>query len=564
MKTVKFVPLNKTKIGAVIVLVFSLLLSGCFSTTQNTSFLYGISEEALANRLLYIGISDDNLETCIEAIDKGVNIDKFGENLSIKDSSNHKETNPLLSAMGWQQYSISSYLIEKGAGVNYQNYNGTTALMLACKKCNKDITKLLLSSGANPDIKDKDNKTALDYAISSEYDEKALSEVINAFADYGFYVNEQQFALLRSNSKPKFRILQECLKNNKSNIDYGISEALQASILGNNDALEKILSDTSVDADSIKNCLPYISAFGSLENFKKAISISGMSEAKLTEYLYISAKYNNSQVAECLINNQTEYNEYTLLLNIAESGKAEILKNQAFDITIKEDEILYIMNVSAKYNNQEFLLYLIDNGYDINKGIYTGDLLGTPLDFAVNYSHYSLIEVLLENKADINGGTEKGRALRTAVINNDVEMVKFLIDNGCDVNIITTYSDGSTEPPILWEAIHKGNYQIVKLLIENGADIGAIGNSNAVLEASYQMSCNILEYTLEHSTASDINLQNENGDSALAIIVASGYTDMVKICTRFNCDKSLKNNDGKTALDIANQNNFKEIIELLN
>lgn len=61
--------------------------------------------------------------------------------------------------------------------------------------------------------------------------------------------------------------------------------------------------------------------------------------------------------------------------------------------------------------------------------------------------------------------------LMQAVINNETEIVKFLIANGADVNKL----DGFKMTCLMWAANNQ-NIELVKLLLENGADKNAQDN----------------------------------------------------------------------------------------
>lgn len=56
-------------------------------------------------------------------------------------------------------------------------------------------------------------------------------------------------------------------------------------------------------------------------------------------------------------------------------------------------------------------------------------------------------------------------ALTIAAASGDLEMVRLLVDLGCDVN----KQEGGRNPPIFWAAYY-GHAEIAKLLLENGAD----------------------------------------------------------------------------------------------
>ncbi len=65
---------------------------------------------------------------------------------------------------------IAQALVSKGAKVNLQERKvKSTALMMASKRGHMEVVKLLLGAGADPNIKDKDNWTALKWAVERDH-----------------------------------------------------------------------------------------------------------------------------------------------------------------------------------------------------------------------------------------------------------------------------------------------------------------------------------------------------------------------------------------------------------
>ena len=65
-------------------------------------------------------------------------------------------------------YRVADYLIEKGiAKVNHKYRDGRTLLMKLSYLCMEEPIRFLLQKGADRSIKDRDGKSAYDYAIES-------------------------------------------------------------------------------------------------------------------------------------------------------------------------------------------------------------------------------------------------------------------------------------------------------------------------------------------------------------------------------------------------------------
>lgn len=116
----------------------------------------------------------------------------------------------------------------------------------------------------------------------------------------------------------------------------------------------------------------------------------------------------------------------------------------------------------------------------------------------------------------------------------------------------------------LIDAAMDGNFEKVKLLIEKGADVNAKNNNGqtALMYASREGDLEIAKYLVENGT--DINAKDSDWGYT-ALIYAAEYVNLeiVQFLIESVADVNIKNNDGKTALDFAEENNYKNIIELL-
>jgi ankyrin repeat protein len=107
-----------------------------------------------------------------------------------------------------------------------------------------------------------------------------------------------------------------------------------------------------------------------------------------------------------------------------------------------------------------------------------------------------------------------------AVINNDINKVKRLINLGCDIDIQDR--DGWTA---LHFAAHENNFAITKMLLDNGAavDLKEIYGNTALFKAVFSSRGNgdIIKLLLDHGA--DRNLKNNYGVSPydLAHLIAN-------------------------------------------
>ena len=111
----------------------------------------------------------------------------------------------------------------------------------------------------------------------------------------------------------------------------------------------------------------------------------------------------------------------------------------------------------------------IKDGGDVNDSNDNGEsVLASSLRHKCDFD---LIMLLIENGADIYDFDEEGVSIfEMAITYGNVEMVKYLIEQGIDVNKTNRKSRFS---PLMAAACY-GRVEVAKLLIENGADKCAV------------------------------------------------------------------------------------------
>ena len=122
---------------------------------------------------------------------------KLGASADVITINNHGETmNNLCVAVANEHYRhlrdiyqtgvtlCIKYLISQGVSLNWQNSRGQTALMMAMRAHNGELTNLLLAAGADPTLRDMNGESAADYMMGGgegmgEEDGEETSNVVN-------------------------------------------------------------------------------------------------------------------------------------------------------------------------------------------------------------------------------------------------------------------------------------------------------------------------------------------------------------------------------------------------
>jgi ankyrin repeat protein len=104
--------------------------------------------------------------------------------------------------------------------------------------------------------------------------------------------------------------------------------------------------------------------------------------------------------------------------------------------------------------------------------------------------------------------------------------------------------------------------EVARFLIEEGkVDVDCKGGI-PILEVAAQGSNKMIEYF--NSIGANINAKRENFDwNALHFAAANGHSETVKLLVSLGCDFKAQDWKGKTPLEVAQQQNKKEVVEFL-
>ena len=212
------------------------------------------------------------------------------------------------------------------------------------------------------------------------------------------------------------------------------------------------------------------------------------------------------------------------------------------------------LHAAVKENNLVEVKRLVNEGADVNQK----NSRGTNALFwaVVDKRNHEMAVFLIENGAEVNNFDLPISPLELAANNNDIELIKLLIDKGATVS-------GPDESPLLGPA-GKGYIEAIDLLVANGADVNA-GNDNgwsALTQAVYDRNIETMKTLIKYNV--NINYKDDDFLTPLHHAVGLGFKEGVALLLDNGADTEAKTkNDSLRPLHMAVIEEHKEIVRML-
>ncbi|CAH3176235.1 unnamed protein product [Porites evermanni] len=478
---------------------------------------------------------------------------------------------------------ILSSLIRNGADVNARvNEMNQTLLMLATFQGSGDIRsekfKLLIENGANLDLQDKSGNTALHYAVNS----RDMS-VILVYAGASQLCNSQGLTPLLAANKMGFNVNAINNKGNTplhlavSNIHL-LTDTLEVLFDGgahhdfvNNDG------KTPMDMAKTNKARMILSERRKLELkciCARAVKIFGIPYMGLvpkTLEKYITAKSGDS----VLLNEVLEKLDNTERISVLGVDFQYI--GDGCPLSASDESPVTPLTVAVRNGNLDCVKVLLKYGAEIEG---RGDFMHivehdshpvpynykccTALFIAATCGNVETLRFLVENGGDVNAADDLGLTpLMAAVKNQFLDAVIFLIDQGADVNLQD--SSGLTALHYATEvSFDPSSCLIVKQLINGGANINAVTKNDKCTPLMLASSrfCDEETVTLLIEQGAYVDLQDQKGNTALHNVVRRKSEEMVG--TLLNAGASnLCNSQGMTPLLLGCSKGYVAVVENL-
>lgn len=189
------------------------------------------------------------------------------------------------------------------------------------------------------------------------------------------------------------------------------------------------------------------------------------------------------------------------------------------------------------------------------------DLVGT-LHRKIEEGGVKNVEEAIKAGANLNLKADFGNTpLHVAVKGEKIEIIELLLKKGALLN----EKNNANKAP-LHLAVEEGNPRIIKLLVKAGASLSVKDGSGFTplhYVANYEgkESKSLLEAMASTISKDTINIQSNNGFTALHIASALGHLEIVETLLKFGADWTVTDNEGKSPLDhaISNGERFKDL-----
>jgi len=491
--------------------------------------------------IIVYAIENDISESIIEYI---IIHGKY-ETLNFDIIENNQFKVPLFEALKKSNFNTADILIKNNADINYLDCNILYQLYQQNFLNNKNL-KYILHNGLsikaiNPNfiynlISDSQN-TILEIIFKHyKYNNLFILDLLDLYKKYNIRTDQKKPSnenLLILNDYFKSIFIRE--KNKISIEDVMYEKAIEST---NYDILRILYENENNNEDEILN---RIYTYDLMEKSIKANSFSFIKKIlKYDPFNYKCINYRNILI-DAVRNCDEKIVKLLIQSFICTSpnkprSKFNKTSNQNYDIQY----LNLLLNIFIKMNNDKYIKYIVENNnfnIDINKMDINGEY---PIITAFNNNNIEILKYLLEHGGDCNTKNNNGLSLlMLAIDKSNYNMVKYLLQNP-NINIYENDINGNS--PLI-KAIGQNNIDLVKLLIDycirnkikidiNGKDSnGNYPLIKAINQNNFDIVFLLVNYGIKNNI--DMNIININGNTPLTLSYKQGHLKIFKYLIKF-------------------------------
>ena len=396
-----------------IYVISPLMCAAAINNTEIMSLLVDYGADVHRNKLgmspIHIATVFGNVEAIEYLLKKGVSPDQYmpGKMTPLGVAS-HFPT---------QKGEVVSFLLKRGAKIDFQDSEGYTALTGVCLRGMYSMAKLLLEKGANPNLQTNEGGTPLSLTCQQDHQFKEVVKLLLDFcADPSIPSFDGTTPLMRASTHQHHQIVKLLLQAgvyvNTTN-NFGMT-ALHIACNKNNDIqLVNILLAANADVN-IQN-------------------IMGQTP------LQYACERGNAKVVWCLLMKKA-------------------------DLNLSSNKGCSPLHVVTQNNNVKIVKILLDAGADPN---IAGNFKIAPLHLACVHSSDDIVCLILKARANPNVVTTRGHTpLSIAAERGRITVAEMLLSVGADIEL----ADIRGWTPIFYAAAG-GHLDMISFLLKHGAKL---------------------------------------------------------------------------------------------
>ena len=483
-----------------------------------------------------------------------------------------------MAAINSKEQVTLALITEFGCDSNTKDNNGQSLLHYACKAGNISLVRTLIQEH-KADITAKNENGNMPVHIAARYGrEEVILALITEFGCDTNIADSDGWTLLHNACKEgNVYLVRTLIQEHKADITAKNENGnMPVHIAAKYDRGEVILAlitefgcDTNIANSNGWTLLHYACKAGNnVSLVRTLIEHKADTTAKNKRGdmpVHIAAYNGRGETIMALITefgcdaNIADSDGWTLLHYACKAGNVSLVRTlieHKADITAKNKEGDMPVHIAAYNGRGETIMALITEfGCDANIEDSDG---WTLLHYACKAGNVSLVQTLIEHKADITAKNKEGdMPVHIAVCNDIGEVILALITEfGCDTNIAN--SNGWT---LLHYACKAGNVSLVRTLIKHKADITVKNNRGDMpvhIAADYDREEVILALITEFGC--DTNIADSNGWTLLHYACKEGNVNLVRTLIEHKADITAKNNQSNMPVHIAVKYDREEVI----
>ncbi|KAF5306570.1 hypothetical protein FQR65_LT07297 [Abscondita terminalis] len=474
---------------------------------------------------LHVSLENERLDIARFLIDEGADV----------NVTDNYRTTPFLLASKIGAIDLTKSL---RTDLDWQNLHGETALHLAFKNMNvDDVACFLIDEGADVNLTDNTGSSAFLSACTLEKLE-LIKKMRRQIADVNSQRNDGETALHLSLKHRNFDISR-----------FLIGESADVNLMNDLDMSSFFYACKFAKADIVEKMLPMV------EDVNLQINQIG------TTALYAALENESFDVAHLVIDAGADVNltndvGMTAFIYACKIGNIELVKKMrplVANIDLQNNHGETALHVSVANNHLDVARFLVDEGADVNA---TDENVVTPYYLACKLGAVDFVEKLLPLVEDVNlqnilGGT----ALHVCLENEDIEIARFLIEKGADLNL----SDDSNMTPFLYLCKY-GEIELIENMQAN-VNLQDTSGSTGLHLALENEHFDVARFLIDQGA--DVNLTNDLGMSAFQYACEYADLDFIKQIRPMVTNIDLQDEEGVTALQVSLQRQNFELAHFL-